>query len=280
MNTLYISDLDGTLLNKEAELSEYTRTVLNELIAKGMKFSIATARSAATVNDILKGIRLNLPVILMNGVLIYDFNLKTYINIEYLPGESFSYIINALKQHHLTGFLYEIKHNTQTTYYERLAQKAQRDFYEERVRKYQKPFTQVSDFALVNPDHIIYLALLDKKENLEPAYEQLKRCPGIAMAYYKDIYSEEELWYLEIFSKNATKYNAVLYLREKYHYETIIGFGDNLNDLPLFKACDITCAVKNAKEELKAAATYIIGSNTDDGVVRWLSNNIDPGGII
>ncbi|QHQ60169.1 Cof-type HAD-IIB family hydrolase [Anaerocolumna sedimenticola] len=273
MNTLYISDLDGTLLNKEAELSEYTRNTLNELINKGMKFTIATARSAATVNGILKGIHLNLPVILMNGVLIYDFNNKTYINIEYLPEESLTFIISTLKQYHLTGFLYEIKQDTQTTYYERLDHKAQRDFYEERVRKYQKPFTQVSDFSLVSPEHIIYLALLDRQKNLEPAYEQLKSCPGIAMAYYKDIYSEEELWYLEIFSKAATKYNAVRYLRNKYHYETIVGFGDNLNDLPLFKACDITCAVKNAKDELKAAANYIIDSNTEDGVARWLSMN-------
>ena len=273
MNTLYISDLDGTLLNKEAEISEYTRNTLNELINKGMKFSIATARSAATVNDILKGIPLSLPVILMNGVLIYDFTGKSYINIEYLPEESLAFIISTLKKYHLTGFLYEIKNDTQTTYYERLDNKAQRDFYEERVRKYQKPFTHTSDFTLVNPEHIIYLALLDRQENLEPAYQQLKSCPGIAMAYYKDIYSEDELWYLELFSKEATKYNAVQYLRSIYRYDTIVGFGDNLNDLPLFKACDITCAVKNAKEELKAAATHIIGSNTDDGVARWLRRN-------
>jgi hydroxymethylpyrimidine pyrophosphatase-like HAD family hydrolase len=45
--TLCISDLDGTLLNKNAELSEYTADALNDLIAKGLRFSVATARTAA-----------------------------------------------------------------------------------------------------------------------------------------------------------------------------------------------------------------------------------------
>ncbi|MDR2687937.1 MAG: HAD family hydrolase, partial [Oscillospiraceae bacterium] len=63
---------------------------------------------------------------------------------------------------------------------------------------------------------------------------------------------------------------AVRWLRERYGYEKIVGFGDNLNDIPLFRACDETYAVANAKEELKAMATGVIGSNAQDGVVRFL----------
>jgi 5-amino-6-(5-phospho-D-ribitylamino)uracil phosphatase len=273
MNTLYISDLDGTLLNKNAELSQYTIGTLNALLKEGMNFTIATARSAATVDSILKELHLPLPVILMNGVLIYDFTAKNYLNIEYLSTDSLHFIQKVLKDHHLTGFMYDVKDQVQTTYYETLANKAQREFYEERVNKYQKSFTKVSDFSEVNPEHIIYFALLDKAKHLEPVYQILKNRTDIALAYYKDIYSEDDIWYLEIFSVKATKYNAVQYLRNKYHYERIIGFGDNLNDLPLFKACNVTCAVNNAKEELKAAATHIIGSNTEDGVAGWLRRN-------
>ncbi|HBC91680.1 MAG TPA: hypothetical protein DCZ10_01920 [Pelotomaculum sp.] len=43
---LYISDLDGTLLNSHKEMSEYTRNTVNTLIAHGGHFSIATARTA------------------------------------------------------------------------------------------------------------------------------------------------------------------------------------------------------------------------------------------
>ena len=43
MKTLYISDLDGTLLNPNAELSAYTKDTLNRMIADGLCFSVATA---------------------------------------------------------------------------------------------------------------------------------------------------------------------------------------------------------------------------------------------
>jgi Cof subfamily protein (haloacid dehalogenase superfamily) len=273
MNTLYISDLDGTLLDKNAEISEFTLKALNALIKEGMKFTVATARSAATVNNILKDVTLPLPIILMNGVLVYDFALRRYLNIEYLTKDSLLFIQGILKELHLTGFMYEIIDHKQMTYYEELSNSAQKAFYEERVRKYHKEFKQVSDFSLVDPEHIIYFSILDTREHLDGACEKLKNRSDIAYAYYKDVYSKEDMWYLEIFSRKATKYNAVRYLREHYHFDQVVGFGDNLNDLPLFRACEVTCAVSNAREELKLAADHIIDSNINDGVVKWLISN-------
>ena len=40
---LFISDLDGTLLNGNAEVTEFTRDTLNRLMAKGLNFTAATA---------------------------------------------------------------------------------------------------------------------------------------------------------------------------------------------------------------------------------------------
>lgn len=273
MKTLFISDLDGTLLNKNAELSIYTIDTLNTLIKEGMNFTVATARSAATAVNILKELHLSLPVILMNGVLIYDLSAGRYTSIEYMTPDSLNFIYKVLKEFKLNGFLYEVKDHKLSTYYEKLSNKGQQDFYEERVKKYRKVFTRVDSFSQVDPQHIIYLSLLDTREHLEGAYQVLKNRTGIALAYYKDVYSDEELWYLEIFDVNATKYNAVQTLRKTRGFDKVVGFGDNSNDLPLFQACDETCAVANAKEELKAAASQVIGSNTEDGVANWLRRN-------
>lgn len=273
MRTLYISDLDGTLLNKNAELSSCSIETINTLMKKGMHFSIATARSAASAVPILKDLQLSLPIILMNGVLVFDLKSKRYLNIEYLAPTSLAILYRILKKYHLNGFLYEVKDHMLSTYYERLSNKSQQDFYTERVNKYHKVFTQVNDFSSLEPKNLIYLSLLDKRERLEGAYQLLKDQKDFALAYYKDVYSQEDMWYLEIFSAHATKYNAVQYLKKEYHFDRIIGFGDNLNDLPLFRACDITCAVANANNELKTAADYIIGTNMEDGVADWLRRN-------
>ncbi|HBC91681.1 MAG TPA: hypothetical protein DCZ10_01925 [Pelotomaculum sp.] len=76
---------------------------------------------------------------------------------------------------------------------------------------------------------------------------------------------------LEAYSHNASKYNAVNYIRNCFRFETIIGFGDNLNDIPLFNACDECYAVSNAIEQLKEKATGVIADNDSEGVAQFIA---------
>ena len=61
MKTLYISDLDGTLLDGNAEITPYTRDVINAFTSSGGFFTVATARTEATVKYILQGLILTFP---------------------------------------------------------------------------------------------------------------------------------------------------------------------------------------------------------------------------
>lgn len=51
-------------------------------------------------------------------------------------------------------------------------------------------------------------------------------------------------------------------------------FGDGINDLALFEACDYGIAMGNAREELKEKATFISTKNTENGIVNGLKNLI------
>lgn len=275
MKTLYISDLDGTLLNSNAELSPYTIETINGLIEKGMEFTIATARTAATVTHILAPLNLSVPVILMNGVIQYNIQQKEYLNTFYLSRETAEVILNTARQYGLTGFLYRIKDNRLETYYEELTNNGMTEYYTERKVKFNKVFTQVENLLTAAGDHSIYYAMLDKYEALLPAYEVYRNLPGVATAFYQDNYNKEGMWFLEVFSLHGTKYNAAMSLRQSLGYDRVVCFGDNLNDLPMFKASDTACAVGNAKEEVKAAANHVIKCNTENGVARWLSENFE-----
>ena len=57
MKSLYISDLDGTLLRSDARTSEYTNRTINALVERGMLFSYATARSYLTACKVTAGLR-------------------------------------------------------------------------------------------------------------------------------------------------------------------------------------------------------------------------------
>lgn len=271
--TLYISDLDGTLLDTSAQLSVYTANALNSMISNGLDFTVATARTLASTGKILAGVSLNIPIVLMNGVLIYDFMQKRYIKINRLSPEAVTAVIGTLRTFEVTGFMYELNNGELTTYYESLESKPMRDFVEERMTRYYKSFKQISRFADISTDSIIYFTLIEMKEKLEPLQKALSALAGLSTVMYKDNYSPN-LWYLEIHSDKASKQSAVTYLRNAFGYERIVCFGDNLNDLPMFAASDIRVAVENAKHEVKVAADYMCGANNTDGVVKWLMENV------
>ena len=273
MKTLYISDLDGTLLNSSAEVSEHTKNALNAMLADGLEFSVASARTLASASIILAGLNLKLPVVLMNGVLIYDMARREYTRINKLPPETVAAVIETLRRHSLTGFMYELYNGEQRTYHESLEQEPLRNFVEERISRYYKTFRHTEGFSEVSPENIIYFTLLDTHARLSAVHEALLLVPGLSLTFYRDTYSDD-LWYLEMFSDAASKKNAVEFLRREYGYERVVCFGDNLNDLPMFEASDVCIASGNAQPEVRAAADFVCGDCDEDGVVRWLEVNL------
>jgi len=270
--TLYISDLDGTLLNLDAELSEYSIDKLNLMIENGLRFSVATARTFASAGHLIAELEMSIPVVLMNGVLIYDVSGKSFIQVHVIPYDTVAAVIDILRSFEATGFMYELKDGKLMTYYESLESQPMRVFVEERRVRFNKRFQQIDSFTDLTPDHIIYFTLYDLQDRLAPVRDALTAIPGLNIVMYKDNYSPD-LWYLEIFSVTASKQNALAFLKERYGFEHIIGFGDNLNDLPMFNECDVSVAVENATAEVKAAADYICDANHNDGVVKWIERD-------
>ncbi len=272
MNKLYISDLDGTLLQPNAILSDKTKTVLNDLIDQGMHFTIATARSIASAKTILKDVKISIPIILMNGVCIYDLIKNEYLNVEAFSKKSLDILMDIIKTNSLKGFAYTIKFGELATFYEDLNTKALQDFYKERVDSYQKRFYQIEDFTLLSNEPLIYFTLLDQRDRLEPIFHIIETFQDLNCAFYKDNYSPD-LWYLEVYSKDASKSHALQILQNRLGFEYVTCFGDNHNDLPLFAASDYKIAVGNAVPALKEKADLVIGNNYDDGVAAWLKQN-------
>ncbi len=268
MKTLYISDLDGTLLNDNAVISEYSRAELKRLTDEGVFFTVATARTTDTATMLIEGTGINMPVVLMNGVCIYDIQRGRYIKIERISDEAKRTAQRILDEHGVFGFWYAVKDNAMTKYYVKPGSPAAERVIMERA-KMGKPFTKIERFSDCLPEPLIYYSICNIKEKIEAAAVELKKVEGLRIEFYKDTYLENH-WYLELCADTVSKREAVQFLRGEYGFDKVVGFGDNLNDLPMFEACDVSCAMANAVAEVKSKATHVIGSNNDDVVVRWI----------
>lgn len=268
MKTLFLTDLDGTFLNKSAKVTENSARIINELTKEGLLFSIATARTYATVIPLFKNVDLRLPLILMNGVCIYDPIQKKTLSIHPISPKS-GHEINAVFEKYGKNPLFYFEQNSKMTVrYKKLDNEFVEAYVNEREAFFNKKFEQVGSFDFENGGSFVYIVTLDQKEALEKVYLELKSRSDINCNFYRDNYTN--CYFLEAMRSNISKGSGALQLKEMLKVDRIIAFGDNINDIPFFKAADECYAVENACDELKSIATGIIGCNEDDAVAKFI----------
>lgn len=265
--TLYLSDLDGTLLRQNQSLSEYTLRTLNALIAKGLPFSYATARSVVTASAVTVGLDLQLPVIVHNGGFIRRINNGEIVAANYF-GEEYKELLQDLTHHGIFPLVYSMNHGQERFRYVAEKTTPGMDAFLDTRRNDPRELAvhEVDSLFLGQP---YYVTCVDSAEKLVPFYEKYRDIFHCIL--YREIYSGN--LFLEFMPKQASKSNAALQLKSLLGCKKLVVFGDGTNDLDLFRVADEAYAVENAEDALKELATGIIGSNEADGVAKWLEAN-------
>ncbi len=270
MKTLYISDMDGTLLQSNGTMSDYTKEKLNEFYEKGISFSVATARSMVSATPLLDGVHFKAPIVLMNGVFVYDTETKKAVKYHEINQSVLQKVLDCFyeKNLHPFMFLYSDDHKLSIEY-TKFDNDGMKEFYDMRVDMLDGRFTQTDNLANIpEGQHPVYVNYYASPELLDDVVEKLRHIPEIDFAYYKDSYSDD--WLIEIYSHTASKANGAREVKEIAGASIITAFGDNLNDLVMLKDADIAVAVENAVPQVKEIANVIIGTNNDDSVVKYI----------
>lgn len=264
---LYVTDLDGTLLNNKKEVSDYSKLELSNLIKNNINFTVATARTPATVVDLLKDIEPRIPAVLMNGVLIYDILNKKYIDIESIEDSSVKRVLDIVSEFNKYPLIYAISNEELHVFYKNLVTKAEQNFYSERCNKPLKKFIKVNNYnECIEGCSIINFIIFGEYHEMKNIYKRVLEVDGLSVDFYEDIYNRGT-YCLECYSKKASKANGIKKLKNYVNYSNLITFGDNINDIPMFKISDECYAMENAVEDLKKIATEVIKSNEENGVV-------------
>jgi len=269
MRSLYISDLDGTLLNSNKEVTPYSAQVLNAFISGGGLFTVATARTSYGCDTRLLSLNLNTPAVLMNGVALYDFSKKQYVDARPLHPDSVASVEQVLNAHGLGAFLYALEDHRISLYYKNEDDLQHTQYYSQRAVEECRTIEQTPSFSTASQGRTtVYIALTGEQAQIEAVRGDIGGISGIKHAMYLNIYNG--LYCLEIFSKDAGKAAALAQLKELLKPDEVVVFGDNHNDLSMMEIADRSYATANAIDEVKAAATAVIGSCDEDGVARLI----------
>lgn len=270
-DTLYVSDLDGTLLSASGGVSDRTAALLGDLIGRGLPFTIATARSFPTARRAVALVPLRLPVAVYNGAFVVQplgggptwramfgpvpvTALLTTCDAHGLPPLAFWLRDGADRISWRSG--------TETPHVARFL----------RDRAGDPRLLPVRDWSAVAPSSVFFVTVVGDTAELERLAGDIRAASWGATCSVAFQTSPRDRRYsvLDITAAIATKGTAVRRIAAAAGFRRVVAFGDGPNDLPLFQVADEAYAVGEPSDELRAAATAVLGGG-DDVVAEWLA---------
>ena len=271
-DTLYVSDLDRTLLNSDIEVSKRSEEIINDLISKGMKFTIATARSWYSAYGKVECLDLELPVSTYNGSYIVDPVSGEVIESKGFEENEREKILDSFLEKDIFPLVYSfIEGEEKVSWIGEKENVGLRKYLDYRKRDDRLRKIEYND--RLYDGEPFYFTAIDKKEKLERLLPFFDEQGYLSYHFQKDLNTDDHYW-LEVKHREADKALSVERIKEMTGCSRVVSFGDNVNDIPMFSVSDEGYAVSNANEELKGLATGIIPTSDEDGVSEWLLRNI------
>ena len=198
--TLFVSGIDHVLFREDRRLSRYTIVEMNRFLDEGMRFSVSTMQTPATVREILSEINLRLPIIAMDGAVLYDLHTMKYVRTEKIAPDLVTLMSDFLHSEGIPFFVNTVQDNLLVIYfkdYKDLLLEEVMDVHhgpdhhpEEEVSKsayismarlyHKKRVSPYRNYVRTNrpvTENVIYLLVIDHEQNIDRLHEKLKEQP-------------------------------------------------------------------------------------------------------
>lgn len=285
MYKLVVVDLDGTMLNPYGMVTENTKNVIRQTIAKGTDVIIASGRPIDSIQTIAKEIGSQNYFIAGNGALIYDIQKDEVIYDKFLPKQKVLEIIKICEENSISYNVYtdqtilatELKYNV--LYYQK-----------ENLKKEEKKQTKISIIKNMydyvenkKEEKFLKITICDDNQTVfQSIIRKLRKIQGIDVLDVSHMSrktikqgTEEiaiEYYYTEITMQNVDKWDAIEYLIKKLNMkkEEVVAIGDNVNDKKMIQEAGLGVAMEGSTPEVIQVANLVTTSNQEDGVAKVL----------
>ncbi|BCD62508.1 hypothetical protein NitYY0826_C1386 [Nitratiruptor sp. YY08-26] len=262
----FISDVDKTLLRSDLKVSKFTQEIWNSFTKP---LSIATARSYTGVKKLLAPLRLQYPMILLDGAMIASSDGKI-IKINALSKDITDEIIAVIEK--------EFDERPLIVGYDK---DTERFLYPKKLNIHQKELLQNyhNDKRILNIERLqgleqnLKIVYLGDEKTLQSIEQKVKSLFRVESKLSKDPY--QNCHFLTFLHPKGDKAHALKELEEIVGVspKDVTTFGDSLNDIGMFRLSGKAVAVANALEEVKKEADIVLPwSNDEDAVARYLAS--------
>ena len=277
-NRLFVSDVDGTLVDRKARLTPGTRDRLSALLRRGLPFTVASARSAASLRVMLKELPLTLPVIEFNGAFLTDLATGHRPFVRALAQGVGEHVMELAHRHGLRPFVSAFDGARDRLFAGAALNLGMQWYLDERKAFGDTRLEEVVDVRVGLVHQVVSLTFIAHETLLAELHESIQQhhAERVRLDFYENRYSPGWHW-LTVHDPRATKAVALAELCAGLGVALadVTVFGDERNDIPMFQVAGRGVAVENAHPELKLHASELIGDHETDAVVDYLERSFD-----
>lgn len=260
---LIATDLDGTLLDENGEVSPANAEALADAVAAGITVCIATGRSHASASRFARELGIGDSIVISyNGAMVRRVaEDEPLLHVPVDAGLASAIVHHCISERlHLDYFIDDNLYVTHVDYWARL--------YLARTGDMPIPVGDLRQFDGRTPTKLLVSADPDLVKDLFPR-EQARWAGKLFVTH-----SLPE--YIEYLNPEATKGSALQWLAAhlQIQMEQVMGMGDQLNDLPMIQSAGIGVAMPGAAERVKEDADYVAASAAE-GVAEAIRHYID-----
>jgi Cof subfamily protein (haloacid dehalogenase superfamily) len=260
--SLVISDVDGTLVTPDKQLTLASARAAHKLADKGIGFTVVSSRPPAGLRMLVAPLSLRLPMGAFSGGAIVGPDL-TVIEEHFIPEAAARRAVAMLSEGGADVWLYTpdgwlLRHPG--------------DHYIPKEKR------TIQADPIVVPDFGPHLARVFKIVGSSQDFERLAACEAAirpAVGEQASV-SRSQAYYLDITAPGLDKGTFLEALSRRLDVPpgAIAVLGDMTNDLAMFKKAGMSIAMGNAPAEVKASATHATAANTDDGFAKAIEEYV------
>lgn len=249
---LIVSDMDGTLLNDQHEVSQRFFDQFEALKKKDIHFIAASGRQMQSIQTKLKKIENDISIIAENGSIItYNKNTEVLLELGKADVETAIHLLRKVKK------CYPVLCGKSTAYVE-----TNDTEFISKLAEYYTEYTVVEDLTKISQDAFLKIAAYHFESSETYIYPRVKH-----LADHLQVVVSGANW-VDISHPEANKGYALKKLQEDLGVtsEHTVVFGDYNNDLEMLQLADFSFAMANAHPQVKNTARFTTKSNNERGV--------------
>lgn len=254
---ILFTDIDGTLLNKDRELSAITIREINRIhTTLSIPVILVSARMPESMRLLQAQLGLQNELIAYNGSLVLGKGDSLVLHDEKVSSNVSLQIIEKANSAGLHFSVFST-HSWMISRDDEWAEKERRN-----TKVLPKHFNELKFQELIK-DGTHKIMLMGDPVKINALQLWMKESLDTAVNYYRS-----KNTYLEINPVTSTKLTGVNKILSLYNLTLAdaIAIGDNHNDTDMIKQAGFGVAVDNAPDEIKKAANFVSASNINDGV--------------